>query len=234
MNKTNFPKTPRTKLTRRPHRGIYDRETINLILDEGFMCMVAYVNEGSPMVLPTSYGRIDDYIYIHGSNASSMLKAALNGQQICVLVTHVDGLVLARSLFNHSVNYRSVVIFGQAEKVDDQGEKLASFKAFSDQVLKGRYEDVREPSKKELNATTVMRIPLNEAVAKMRAGPAADFDSDLNRKCWAGELLIKQIASEFIPDPNGYQGAELPDYIATYQKMPSKKQQKIENTADDL
>ncbi|MFV0295258.1 MAG: pyridoxamine 5'-phosphate oxidase family protein [Hyphomicrobiaceae bacterium] len=230
-----FPQTDRTKLTRRPHRGIYDREMIYKILDEDYMCNVAYVHNGSPMVLPTGYGRMGDSIYIHGSNRSTMLSEALNGQEVCVLVTSVDGLVLARSLYNHSVNYRSVVIFGKPETVTDIHEKKASFKAYAEQVLKGRYDDnVRPPNEKELNSTTVMRIPLREAVAKMRAGPATDFDQDLDRDCWAGELLIKQVISEAIRDPNGNQTPPLPDYIRNYEKLPSKERQETENTSDNI
>ena len=230
----HFPITDRTRLTRRPHRGIYQPEAIHRILDENFMCNVAYVHNGSPMVLPTGYGRMGDYIYIHGSNKSTMLSSALNGQQVCVLVTLLDGLVLARSLFNHSVNYRSVVIFGVPELVTDVEEKKLSFQAYAEQILKGRYDDVRQPTEKELNSTTVMRIPLIEAVAKMRSGPGTDFDKDLDLDCWAGELLIKQVACEFIPDPRGNQATPLPDYIRDYEKLPSKQRQKFENTSDDI
>lgn len=234
MKNESFQPTPRTTLKRRPHRGIYDRATVNAILDDGFMCMVAYVHEDTPMVLPTGYGRIDDFIYIHGSNASTMLSAALSGQEVCVLVTHIDGLVLARSLFNHSVNYRSVVIFGRAERVLDPDEKRASFRAYAEQVLKGRYADIRPPNDKELNSTTVMRIPLHEAVAKLRSGPGTDFDEDLDRDCWAGELLIKQTVSELIPDPRGRQGVLPPTYISEFEKRPSKGAQMTANTADVL
>ena len=234
MTDPAFVPTDRTKLKRRPHRGIYDREVIHSILDEGFMCMVAYVHDGTPIVLPTGYGRIGDHLYIHGSNASTMLGAALNGQEVCVLVTHVDGLVLARSLYNHSVNYRSVVIFARAERVTDMEEKRASFRAYADQVLKGRFDDVRPPNEKELNGTTVMRIPIVEAVAKLRSGPGMDFDDDLERDCWAGELLIKHSVSELIRDPRGRQDAALPGYISGYEKLPSKGAQMVSNAADEL
>lgn len=235
MNQQNvLPTTDRTKLTRRPHRGIYDRDAIHKILDESFMCNVAYVHNGTPMVLPTGYGRMGDFIYIHGSNKSTMLSSALSGQEVCVLVTLLDGIVLARALYNHSVNYRSVVIFGKPELVEDIEEKKASFKAYANQVLKGRYEDTREPYDKELNSTTVMRIPLHEAVAKMRAGPAMDFDKDLDLKHWAGELMIKQVVCETIRDPRGDQTAEVPDYVSSYEKLPSKERQETENTSDDI
>lgn len=227
-----FTPTPRTTLKRRPNRGVYDRDLIYSILDDGFMCMVAYVHEGTPMVLPTGYGRMGDYIYIHGSNASTMLKAALEDQEVCVNVTHLDGLVLSRSLYNHSINYRSVVIFGRAERVEDKDEKIASFKAYSDQVLKGRYEDVRAPNEKELNSTTVMRIPLVEAVCKLRAGPGQDFEHDLENDCWAGELLLKQTVHALKRDPRGRQDVPAPDYIAKYEKRPNSGTQ--DNTVDVL
>ncbi|MGK2911853.1 MAG: pyridoxamine 5'-phosphate oxidase family protein [Sphingobium sp.] len=234
MTNEAFEPTPRTTLNRRPNRGVYDRAVINEILDDGFMCMVAYVHNGTPMVLPTGYGRMGDYIYIHGSNASTMLTAALNEQEVCVNVTHVDGLVLARALYNHSVNYRSVVIIGRAERVDDRDEKIASFKAYSDQVLKGRYEDVRSPNEKELNSTTVMRIPLQEVVCKLRTGPGADFDHDLDNDCWAGELLIKQVVHAVVRDPRGRQDVPAPSYITDYEHLPGKGAHKIETVPDVL
>ncbi|MDM0040352.1 pyridoxamine 5'-phosphate oxidase family protein [Variovorax sp. J22G21] len=223
--------TDRTTLKRRPHRGIYDKEAIQAILDEGFMCNVAYVHDGAPRVLPTGYGRIGDYIYIHGSNQSTMLTAALSGE-VCVLVTHVDGLVLARSLYNHSVNYRSVVVFGRPEEVTDPEEKLASFEAYARHVLKGRFADVRPPNSKELNSTTVMRIAVSEAVAKLRSGPPTDFEFDLDRDCWAGELLIKQVFAGAVRDPHGRQDVPLPQYVQGYEKLPSVEQQKVENAPD--
>lgn len=223
--------TDRTTLKRRPHRGIYEKDAIRAILDEGFMCNVAYVHEGAPRVLPTGYGRIDDYIYIHGSNQSTMLRAALSGE-VCVLVTHVDGLVLARSLYNHSVNYRSVVVFGRPEEVTDAAEKLASFEAYARHVLRGRFADVRPPNSKELSSTTVMRIPVAEAVAKMRSGPPTDFDDDLGRDCWAGELLIKQVFAGALRDPRGRQDVPVPRYVEEYEKLPNVERQKVENTPD--
>ena len=232
-NETQLAITDRTTLKRRPHRGIYDRDVIYGILDEGYICNVAYVHNGSPMVLPTGYGRMGDYIYIHGSVKSTMLSSALSGQEVSVLVTLLDGLVLARSLYNHSINYRTVVIFAKPELVEDIEEKKESFRAYANQVMKGRYDDdVRMPNDKELNTTTVMRIPLTEAVAKMRAGPAAEFKKDLDRKCWAGEILIKQTVHEVIRDPNGDQTAPLPDYVRDYERLPSKEAQDADNLAD--
>jgi nitroimidazol reductase NimA-like FMN-containing flavoprotein (pyridoxamine 5'-phosphate oxidase superfamily) len=197
------------------------------------MCNVAYIHEGSPMVLPTGYGRIGDNIYIHGSNQSTMLKAALSGE-VCVLVTHVDGLVLARALYNHSVNYRSVVVFGRPEEVTNKEEKLASFEAYARQVLAGRFADVRPPNDKELNSTTVMRISVNEAVAKVRSGPPTDFEQDLDRDCWAGELLIKQVFAGARRDPNGRQDVPVPDYITGYEFNPVVESQSQANSADSL
>jgi nitroimidazol reductase NimA-like FMN-containing flavoprotein (pyridoxamine 5'-phosphate oxidase superfamily) len=234
MSKEAFQPTARTTLKRRPNRGVYDRAVVNAILDDGFMCMVAYVHEHTPMVLPTGYGRMGNYIYIHGSNASTMLGAALKDQEVCVNVTHIDGLVLARSLYNHSVNYRSVVIIGRAELVEDRDEKVASFQAYANQVLKGRFEDVRGPNEKELNSTTVMRISLQEVVCKLRTGPGADFDGDLDNDCWAGELLIKQVMHKLVRDPRGRQDVPAPDYITSYEHLPGKGAHKIETTVDVL
>jgi nitroimidazol reductase NimA-like FMN-containing flavoprotein (pyridoxamine 5'-phosphate oxidase superfamily) len=152
--------------------------------------------------------------------------------EICINLIHLDGLVLSRSLYNHSVNYRSVVVFGRAERVEDQKENLASFKAYADQVLKGRFEDVRPPNEKELNSTTVMRIPLAEAVCKLRAGPGQDFDHDLENPCWAGELLIKQSFHAAVRDPRGRQDVPIPDYITQYERLPNRGDQ--DNSVDVL
>jgi len=222
MTNREFPQTPRTTLKRYPHLAVYDRAAVHAILDDGYMCTVAFVHEGSPRVLPTGYGRIDDFIYIHGSNASTLLGAVLNSSEVCISVAHIDGLVLGRSLFHHTPNFRSVVIYGRAERVEDLVEKRASFRAYADRFLPGRYEDVRPPSEKELNSVTVVRIPLREAVAKVRSGPLVVSNDDLDRECWSGVMLIKRTVSEVIRDPKCRPDIPLPPYIRNCEKLPSR------------
>ena len=234
MTDATFPRTPRTTLKRYPQRAHYDRATVHRVLDDGYMCTIGFVHEGSPRVLPTGYGRIGDFIYVHGSNASTMLGAILKSPEICLSVTHVDGLVLGRSLFAHAVNYRSVVIFGRAERVTDDDEKRASFEAYAERFLKGRYADVRPPNQKELNSVTVVRISIDEAVAKLRSGSGIDLDEDLDRDCWAGLLYIKQSVCEVIRDPKGRQDVPPPPYVKNYERLPSKGDPTIINTAPKL
>src|SRR5947209_888734 len=159
---TAFPQTERTTLRRLPKRGVYDRDLIYSILDEGFICHVGFVADARPVVIPTGYARAGDELYIHGSQASRMLRALAQGIDVCVTVTLIDGLVLARSAFHHSMNYRSVVVFGRASIVEARDEKLAALRALSDHIIPGRWEDVREPSEQELKATTVLTLPLVE------------------------------------------------------------------------
>jgi len=200
---------------------VYDRAAVHAILDDGYMCTVAFVHDGSVRVLPTGYGRIDDFIYIHGSNASTMLNAVLGSPEVCLSVAHIDGLVLGRSLFAHTPNYRSVIIFGLAERVSDFDEKRASFKAYAQRFLPGRYEDVRPPNEKELGSVTVVRIALQEAVAKVRSGSLANPDDDLDQDCWAGVMLIKQTVSELIRDPKCRPDLPTPTYIKDFERLPN-------------
>src|SRR6266571_1244048 len=178
----NLPQTPRTTLKRLPKRGSHDREVINQILDEGFICHVGFVVVGQPIVIPTGYARIEDKLIIHGSQASHMLRALEKGIDVCVTVTLIDGLVLARSAFHHSMNYRSVVVFGHARLVEDRAEKIAALRALSDHMIPGRWDDVREPTEEELKLTTVLALPLAEASAKIRTGPPLDDEEDYDMK----------------------------------------------------
>src|SRR5262245_30842107 len=171
-----FPKTDRTTLKRLPKRGHYEHDTVYAILDEGFICHVGFVFEGKPFVIPTGYARAGDKLYIHGSQASRMLRTLAEGIDVCVTVTLVDGLVLARSAFHHSINYRSVVVFGRAIRLDDPAEKNEALLAFSEQVIRGRWDDVRVPTEDELKQTTVLCLPLAEASAKIRTGPPIDVE----------------------------------------------------------
>src|SRR5689334_6880893 len=162
-----FPITDRTKLKRLPKRGHFDRETVYKILDEGFICHIGFVVDGHPVVIPTGYARVDDKLYIHGSQASRMLRTLANGIDACVTVTLLDALVLARSAFHHSMNYRSVVVFGKASLVEDRQEKMSALFALSEQIIRGRWNDVREPTELEMKQTTVLSLTLDEASAKI-------------------------------------------------------------------
>ena len=213
-----FPQTDRTTLKRLPKRGHYDRETINEILDEGFICHVGFVVNGQPFVIPTGYARVDDKLFIHGSQASRMLKTLAQGLDVCVTVTLVDGLVLARSAFHHSINYRSVVVFGKARLVVDRDDKIAALLALSEHFIKGRWDDVREPSEQELKATSVLVLKLEEASAKIRTGPPLDDEEDYSLPIWAGVIPLRMIADEPVNDPRLNDGIEAPDYARHYRR----------------
>jgi len=214
----NFPQTERTTLKRLPKRGHFDRETIYGILDEGFVCHVGFMVEGQPFVIPTGYARVADRLYIHGSQASRMLKTLARGIDVCVTVTLIDGLVLARSAFHHSMNYRSVVVFGKAELVTERDEKSAGLLALSEHIVRGRWKDVREPTEQELKATTVLCLPLAEASAKIRTGPPLDDEDDYALPMWAGVIPLRLVAGEPVPDPRLPESIEVPEYARRYQR----------------
>jgi uncharacterized protein len=208
--------TPRTRVVREPQRGVYDRETVNQILDEGLMCHVGFVADGQPYVIPTLYGRDGNVLYLHGSVASRMLRNLQQGVAVCVTVTLVDGFVLARSVFNHSMNYRSVVIVGTATLVADPREKLAALHLLSEHVLPDRWEDARQPSEKELKVTSVLRIPIEEFSAKVRVGPPLDDEEDYSFPTWAGVLPLETKTGAPIPDERCQR--EFPDYLKNYSR----------------
>src|SRR5918999_3612230 len=212
----DFPKTNRTTLKRLPKRGVYDRETVYAILDEGFICHVGFAPERQPVVIPTGYARVEDQLYIHGSQASRMLRTLSQGVDVCVTVTLVDGLVLARSAFHHSINYRSVVVFGRARAVESEEEKSAALEAFTEHVMPGRWADVRWPSAQELAATTVLAIQLSEASAKVRTGPPIDDDEDYALPVWAGVLPLGVEPGAPEADPRLPAETPLPDYIEQF------------------
>lgn len=193
-------KTERTTVKRIPKRGAYDRETIDAILDEAFICHVGFVVDGQPYVIPTGYARDGDRIYIHGSAASRMLRELAGGVDVCVTVTIVDGLVLARSAFHHSMNYRSVVILGKAVLITDEHEKVHALEALSEQFLTGRWAEVRQPTARELKATSVLKLQIDEASAKIRSGPPVDDDEDYELDIWAGVLPLSLLRGEPVPD----------------------------------
>lgn len=218
-----FTPTERTVLKRLSKRGEYDRAAVFQILDEAFICHVGFIAEGKPVVIPTSYGRIEDDLYIHGSAASRMLRSLEEGIDVCVTVTLIDGLVLARSAFHHSINYRSVVIFGNATAVDDPDEKLKALHAFTDQVVPGRWEEVRTPDEGELRATLVLKLPLVEVSAKVRTGPPIDDEPDYNLPVWAGVIPLNLTAGTPVNDDRLPAEIEAPEYARTYARPASKK-----------
>lgn len=190
----------RTTVKRIPKRGHYDRETIDAILDEAIICHVGFVVDGQPYVIPTGFARVEDVIYIHGSAASRMLRELSKGVDVCVTVTLLDGLVLARSAFHHSMNYRSVVILGKAELVTVQTEKIAALEALTDHFVPDRWKDVRPPTELEMKATSVLRLPLTETSAKIRSGPPVDDEADYALDVWAGVIPISLKHGEPIQD----------------------------------
>jgi len=220
LNSTNPNPTPRTRVVREPQRAVYDRDAVNQILDEAFLCHVGFVVDGQPFVIPTSYGRDGDVLYIHGSAASRMLRNLDRGIPVCITVTLLDGLVLARSVFNHSMNYRSVVILGSATLVDDPKEKLAALRALSEHIIPHRWDDARQPNEKELKATSVLRFPINEFSAKVRVGPPLDDAEDYQFPTWAGVIPLEMKPGEAIKDDQCQQ--DLPPYLSHYTRK--KKQ----------
>jgi len=192
--------TNRTTVKRIPKRGQYDRETINAILDEAIICHVGFAVDDQPYVIPTGFARVEDVIYIHGSAASRMLRELSKGIDVCVTVTILDGLVLARSAFHHSMNYRSVVILGKAELIADETEKIAALEALTDHFVPDRWKYVRPPTTLEMKATSVLKLPLNEASAKIRTGPPVDDEADYALNVWAGVIPITLQKGEPIKD----------------------------------
>jgi len=201
---------------REPQRAVYDRDTVNQILDEAFVCHVGFVADGQPFVIPTSYGRVGDVLYIHGSAASRMLRNLNQGVAICITVTLLDGLVLARSVFNHSMNYRSVVILGTATLIDDRAEKLAALRTLSEHIIPHRWDDSRQPNEKELKATSVLRLPITEFSAKVRVGPAIDDEEDYSFPTWAGVIPLDVTVGAAIRDERCIE--ELPAYLKNYSR----------------
>jgi nitroimidazol reductase NimA-like FMN-containing flavoprotein (pyridoxamine 5'-phosphate oxidase superfamily) len=212
----NSAPTPRTRIVREPQRAVYERDAINQILDEAFLCHVGFAVEGQPYVIPTSYGRDGDTLYIHGSAASRMLRNLDKGVSVCITVTLLDGLVLARSVFNHSMNYRSVVVLGIATLVDDPAEKLAALRALSEHIILHRWDDARQPNEKELKATSVLRLPITEFSAKVRVGPAIDDEEDYSFPTWAGVIPLDITVGAPIRDDRCEQN--LPAYLKNYSR----------------
>jgi len=217
LNSSNASPTPRTRVVREPQRAVYDRDAVNQILDEAFLCHVGFAVEGQPYVIPTSYGRDGDTLYIHGSAASRMLRNLDQGVAVCITVTLLDGLVLARSVFNHSMNYRSVVVLGIATLVDDPAEKLAALRALSEHIIPHRWDDSRQPNEKELKATSVLHLPITEFSAKVRVGPAIDDEEDYSFPTWAGVIPLDVTVGAPIRDDRCEQN--LPAYLKNYSRQ---------------
>ena len=214
----DFKPTERTRLKRLPARGSYEREVVNRILDEGLVCHVGFVADGGPVVIPTGYGRDGDTLYVHGSAASRMLRTLAGGVRVCVTVTLLDGLVLARSVFHHSMNYRSVVVFGTASVVEDASEKAAALRAITEHIAPGRWAESREPDEGELRKTLVLKVPLAEASAKIRTGPPIDDEPDYGLPVWAGEIPLTLTAGAPVPDPRLAPEREPPAQVRHYSR----------------
>ena len=197
----SFTPTDRTRVKRLPDRGKYDRDTVYAILDAAIACHVGYNIDGQPYVTPTACWREGDHLYWHGSSASRMLRAQSGGIPVCVTVTHIDGLVLARSAFHHSMNYRSVMAIGDAEFVDNDSHKLAALRAFVERVVPGRWAVIRPPTPQELKATSVLRLHLHEVSAKVRTGPPIDDEPDYVLPVWAGVVPVSTTVGPPEPDP---------------------------------
>jgi nitroimidazol reductase NimA-like FMN-containing flavoprotein (pyridoxamine 5'-phosphate oxidase superfamily) len=208
-------KTPRTTVRRHPERGAYDRATVRGILDAGFLCHAGFVDGDQPFVIPTLYCRVDDTLYLHGSPLSRMLGRLAEGIPLCVTVTHLDGIVLARSAFNSSINYRSVVVLGRGHLVEDDAEKRAATDALVEQVCPGRTRDARAPTEKELAATSVIAVPMDEASAKIRTGGPKDPSFDLHLPMWAGVVPLHLQVGDPVPDPELLPNTPVPDYLRT-------------------
>ena len=213
---TSFPVSERSKVRRLPKRGSQERADVYAILDSNILCHIAYVIEGQPFVTPTGYWREGDRLYWHGSSASRMLRSQSAGLPVCLTVTHFDGLVLARSGFHHSINYRSVMAFGRASRIDDPTEKQTAVEAYVERIYPGRNAELRAVDAQELKATTVMGMTIEEASAKVRTGPPVDDEPDYGLPVWAGVIPIRQVLGTPMPDPRLAPGTPWPGHLAPY------------------
>jgi nitroimidazol reductase NimA-like FMN-containing flavoprotein (pyridoxamine 5'-phosphate oxidase superfamily) len=214
----SFSVTVRTRIVREPNRAVYDRDAIYKILDEAFTCHVGFAVEGQPFVIPTMFARVGDEIYFHGSAASRTLRGAAGGMSVCITVTLSDGLVLARSVFNHSMNYRSVVALGTATLIDDPEEKLKALHAFTEKLIPGRWADARQPNEKELKATSILKLALTEVSAKVRVGDVEDDSPDYELPVWAGVIPLRLVVDEPIRDARCDESIPTPEYVLRFRK----------------
>jgi nitroimidazol reductase NimA-like FMN-containing flavoprotein (pyridoxamine 5'-phosphate oxidase superfamily) len=216
-NEANAPSS-RTVIRRYSWLAKYDRETINAILDAALVCHIGYVFDGQPFVTPTNFWRIEDHVYWHGSAASRMLRGQETGIPICFTVTHLDGIVIARSAFNHNVNFRSVMALGSAEVLGET-EKRAALKGFCDRLMAGLWEHARQPTEKEWRVTHVLRMPLTEVSAKVRTGPPVDDEEDYELGSWAGVIPMRTVIDEAVPDPRLRADIETPDFVRHFYRV---------------
>jgi hypothetical protein len=218
MSTSAIVPTGRTQVKRRAQRGHYDRATIDAILDEGLVCHVGVAHQGFVTVLPTAYVRHGDSLYVHGSTANRMFRAIRDGAEACVTVTLLDGVVLARSAFHQSMNYRCVVLYGRAREVTEESKKLEAMHWLLDHVAPGRWADVRPPSPLELKQTLVLEFPIDEASAKVRSGPPIDDEEDMELPCWAGEIPLRLVAGRPVAAADMQREAAVPDYATKYDR----------------
>ena len=211
-----FSATDRTRIVREPNRAVYDRDSIYKILDEGMVCHLGFSAEGQPYVIPTMFARVGEFIYFHGSAASRTLRGTAGGISVCLTVTLSDGLILARSVFNHSMNYRSVVVLGRASLIEDAAEKLEALHAFTEKLIPGRWNDARQPNEKELKATSILKLPLTEVSAKVRTGPVEDDAEDYALRVWAGTIPLRLIAEAPVRDEKCDRSIPTPDYALNF------------------
>lgn len=206
------------QIKRKPQRGSYERDVIYGIIDEALYCHVAFDQDGQPVIIPTIHARLDDELILHGAKASRMLKHIAAGGPVCVAITLLDGLVFARSVFNHSMNYRSVVVFGRGRLLEDAGEKWRALQALTEHIARGRWADARQPTPKEMDATTVVSIAIERASAKIRSGPPGDDEADYSLPIWAGVIPTELRLGEAEPDPKLSVGIAMPDYLRPYSR----------------
>ena len=212
----NLKKTKRSEINRAPSRGYYDKKTIYQIIDESNYCYISFIQNKEPFIIPTIHARIKDKLYFHGSKTSRLLHHIADGNPVCIAMTIFDGFVLARSVVHHSMNYRSVVLFGKGERIEDSKMKLKAFKAMSNHLLPGRWEDVRQPNEREINSTAVVAVKIDEASAKMRTGPPLDDEEDYKLAVWAGVLPVLKGFNNPVRDPKLKSSISLPGYIKNH------------------
>lgn len=217
---SSFSVEDRNKVKRISNKGDYSKETINAIIDEGLFCHLGIIHDGRPVVIPTIHARMGDNLVFHGSNASRLIKASKEND-MCVTITLLDGLVMARSLFNSSMNYRSVVLFGKGEIIEDHDERMDAFKAITDHIAPGRWDDARQPNETELKQTAVLKMPMDSASAKVSAGPPEDEDEDYDLNYWAGVIPITQVYGSPEKDPLLKEWINVPEYLKDYSREAS-------------
>lgn len=217
---TEFDIDDRNRIRRKPDRGHFDRHIIYPIIDEALICHVGFEEDGQPYVIPTLHARLDDSLILHGAKASRMLKHIQAGHPVCATFTLVDGLVLARSVFNHSMNYRSAVVFGTGRLIEAEDEKWLALEALTEHIARGRWAEARQPTIKEMNATTVVSITIDQASAKIRTGPPGDDEEDYALPIWAGVLPMREQAGVPDPDPRLTEGIPVPGSVRDYSRTP--------------